>query len=210
MNPEIRKFVLLNPSILKAFGFHGLELAAYAFEIQAYQKGYVCIEAVKRDKSGHFFKDDGAPCPHRRGGQQKQSGERKQKYGKLAEKLVRSSDAMKRINNPTGETITASDGKPAIFNEKSVKHVVGDHSKSIGKTRMSEFAIAQDTTATGLSFESVNKGKPQTEFIKKYTIGDKEFFYYTSRRGNSNVVYSWHSITETNYKRKKAEWESQQ
>ena len=68
MDPEIRKFVLLNPSMLKAFGFHGLELAAYAFEIQAYQKGYVCIEAVKRDKSGHFFKDDGAPCPHRKGG----------------------------------------------------------------------------------------------------------------------------------------------
>ena len=67
MDPEIRKFVLLNPSMLKAFGFHGLELAAYAFEIQAYQKGYVCIEAVKRDKNGHFFKDDGAPCPHRKG-----------------------------------------------------------------------------------------------------------------------------------------------
>lgn len=144
------------------------------------------------------------------GRKSKQSGGRKQKYGKLAEKLVRSSDAMKRINNPTGETITASDGKPAIFNEKSVKHVVGDHSKSIGKIRMSEFAIAQDTTATGLSFESVNKGKPQTEFIKEYDTGAEKKYFYTSRRGNSNVVYSWHSISESNYKRKKTEWESQQ
>ena len=193
--------------MLKAFGFHGLELAAYAFEIQAYQKGYVCIEAVKRDKSGHFFKDDGAPCPHRKsGGQSRQSGGRKAKYGKLAEKLVRAPDAMKRINNPTGETITASDGKPAIFNEKSVKHVVGDHTKAIGKTRMKELGIAQDTTATGLSFESVNKGKPQTEFIKKYIIGDKEVFYYTSRRGNSSVVYSWHELTVSNYQRKLGEW----
>ena len=138
------------------------------------------------------------------------SGGRKQKYGKLAEKLVGSADAMKRINNPTGETITASDGKPAIFNEKSVKHVVGDHTKAIGKTRMKELGIAQDTTATGLSFESVNKGKPQTEFIKKYTIGDKEFFYYTSRRGNSSVVYSWHELREEQYIRKIAEYKKHQ
>lgn len=67
MNDDTRKLVLLNPNLLKTYDFHGVELAAYAFEIQAYQKGYVCIEAVKRDKSGHFFKDDGAPCPHRNG-----------------------------------------------------------------------------------------------------------------------------------------------
>ena len=206
MNSEIRKFVLLNPSMLKAFGFHGLELAAYAFEIQAYQKGYVCIEAVKRDKSGHFFKDDGAPCPHRRGGgQPKESGGRKQKYGKLAEKLVRSSDAMKRINNPTGETITASDGKPAIFNEKSVKHVVGDHSPQDGRRRMEELYFAQDTTATGLSFESVNKGKPQTEFIKEYDTGAKKKYFYTTRRGKSNLVYSWHEISSRKFEEKRKE-----
>ena len=210
MNPEIRKFVLLNPSMLKAFGFHGLELAAYAFEIQAYQKGYVCIEAVKRDKSGHFFKDDGAPCPHRKGGgQPRQSGGRKAKYGKLAEKLVRSSDAMERINNPTGETITASDGKPAIFNEKSVKHVVGDHSIREGFNRMSELGIAKETVATGLSFESVNKGKPQTEFIKEYDTGAKKKYFYTARRGNDKVVYSWHNLSFNQYARKKAQYMTQ-
>lgn len=67
MNDDTRKLVLLNPNLLKTYDFHGVEFAAYAFEIHAYQKGYVCIEAVKRDKSGHFFKDDGAPCPHRNG-----------------------------------------------------------------------------------------------------------------------------------------------
>ena len=188
MNPEIRKFVLLNPSMLKAFGFHGLELAAYAFEIQAYQKGYVCIEAVKRDKSGHFFKDDGATCPHRKGGKSKQTGGRKQKYGNLAEKLVRAPDAMKRINNPTGETITASDGKPAIFNEKSVKHVVGDHSPQDGRRRMEELYFAQDTTATGLSFESVNKGKPKPN-LSKNTIRGRRKNIFIRQEGVNPILF---------------------
>lgn len=200
MDKNLRQAVLACPEVLRYLDLPGIERAALGFEIM--------LVAVSRDDYGHFYKYDSAPCPHKKGGKVKPKG--KAKYGKLAEKLVRVSDAMKRINNSTGETITASDGKPAIFNEKSVKHVVGDHSKSIGKIRMNELGIAQDTTATGLSFESVNKGKLQTEFIKEYDTGAEKKYFYTSRRGNSNVVYSWHSISESNYKRKKTEWESQQ
>ena len=136
-------------------------------------------------------------------------GSKERKYGKLADKLVRSSDAMRRINNPKGETITASDGNPAIFNEQSVKHVVGDHSLREGFTRMSELYFAQDTTATGLHFESLNKGKKQTEFIKEYDTGKKSYFY-TSRRGKDKVVYSWYKIKKNQYARKYAEWEKSQ
>ncbi|MDY6068425.1 MAG: hypothetical protein SPI34_01695 [Opitutales bacterium] len=75
---------------------------------------------------------------------------------------------------------------------------------------MKELDIAQDTTATGFAFTSVNKGKTQTEFIKKYNTGGKEKFYYTARRGKAGYVYSWYELTKTNYKRKHNEWEAQQ
>lgn len=138
----------------------------------------------------------------------KQSGgsSKKAKYGTLEKKLVRISDAFKRVNNPKGETITAADGKPAIFNSQSLKHIIGDHSKTVGKIRMEELDIAQDTTATGLTSPSINKGKPQTEFIKRYEIGGKESFYYTSRRGKSNVIYSWHALSKGQYARKLDEY----
>lgn len=142
--------------------------------------------------------------------QPKQQKTKKDKYGTLATKLVKVADAYRRIDNYKGETITAADGKPAIFNKQSLKHVVKDHSKTVGKIRMEELDIAQDTTATGLAFSSLNKGKPQTEFIKKYKTGGKERFYYTARRGKAGYVYSWHELTKTNYKRKYNEWEAQQ
>lgn len=143
----------------------------------------------------------------KRGGKQKGGNSKEKRYGSLKEKLVKSKDAFSRINNPKGEVVKASDGVDSIFNSQSVKHVVKDHSKSIGKIRMEELGIAQDTTQTGKHFNSLNKGKSQTEFIKEYDIGGKKRFYYTSRRGKSRVVYSWHQITETNYKRKLKEWE---
>ena len=158
-------------------------------------------------------------CPHKwgrgggfspkRGGGNGEGGKRA-KYGELAEKLVKSSDAMRRINNPKGETIAAADGKPAVFNAQSVKHVKFDHKGNEGIKRMSELAIAQDTTATGKHFESLNKGKKQTEFIKEYNIGGKKKYFYTARRGKNSVVYSWHTLNENQYARKLAEWEKSQ
>lgn len=192
----------------------GLEVAAANFNAQIRK-----LEAVSRDRHGHFYKPDGAACPHSDGGgkneksgnkqrPRKQSGgsSKKAKYGTLEKKLVRSSDSFKRINNPKGETIIAVDGKPAIFNSQSVKHVVFDHTFLVGEIRMRELDIAQDTTATGLAFPTINKGKPQTDFIKKYDIGGNEVFYYTSRRGISKIVYSWHSISKGQYIRKLAEY----
>ena len=197
MNPEIRKFVLLNPSMLKAFGFHGLELAAYAFEIQAYQKGYVCIEAVKRDKSGHFFKDDGAPCPHRKGRGQKRSPK---KEIKLPEgfKSVAVKDVKARIGGTNSETVTASDGKNARFSQIGINHFKG---KGLEKAkRLQSLDVAQDTVKTGEHFDSYipNTTIPQTEFIKDY--GDK--FYYTARRKDTEEVYSWHELENWQFRKK--------
>lgn len=149
--------------------------------------------AQARCKPGH--------CIHKwaQNGGNKSGSDKRAKYGSLANKLIKSSDAMRRINNPKGETITASDSKPAIFNKQSVKHVVGDHSKMDGRKRMEELYFAQDTTATGLSLKSVNK----TEFIKEYDVGTKKKYFYTARRGNSNIVYSWHEITNRKFNEKK-------
>ena len=164
--------------------------------------------------SEHLKESDGAACPHSNGGggnkgnkqrprKQSGGGSKKAKYGTLEKKLVRSSDSFKRINNPKGETIIAADGKPAIFNSQSVKHVVGDHSVKDGRRRMKELFFAQDTTATGISFESLNKGKKQTEFIKEYDTGEGKRYFYTARRGKSNVVYSWHEISSRKFEEKK-------
>ena len=198
MNPEIRKFVLLNPGMLKAFGFRGLELAAYAFEIQAYQKGYVCIEAVKRDKNGHFFKDDGAPCPHRKGGRQKQSPK---KEIKLPDgfKSIAVKNVYDRIGGTNGETITASDGNEARFSQIGINHF---KRKTITERnqRLQSLDVAQDTVKTGEHFDSYipNTNIPQTEFIKDY--GNK--FYYTARRKDTGEVYSWHELSPSQFKRK--------
>ena len=150
-------------------------------------------------------------CTHKwaKGGCQKKTpddGGKKKKYGALAEKLVKSSEAFRRIDNPKGETITASDGKIAIFNSQSIKHVVGDHTEKDGRKRMEELYFAMDTTATGISFESLNKGKKQTEFIKEYDTGTgRKKFFYTARRGKSNIIYSWHEISGRRFLNKKKE-----
>ena len=117
---------------------------------------------------------------------------------------------MRRINNPKGETITASDGKPAIFNAQSVKHVKFDHKGNEGIKRMEELYFAQDTTSTGKHFNSLNKGKKQTEFIKEYDTGNKKRYFYTARRGDNGVVYSWHELNANQYARKLSQWQKSQ
>lgn len=113
MNDDIRKLVLLNPNLLKTYDFHGVELAAYAFEIHAYQKGYVCIEAVKRDKSGHFFKDDGAPCPHKSFSQTKETAEsvkRKESGVKAVKEILSGKSQSTEMRTASGQKVIFQKG----------------------------------------------------------------------------------------------------
>ncbi len=55
-----RRLILLNPELMKVLDLHGVERAAAGFEIM--------LAATPRDDRGHFYKDAGAPCPHKKGG----------------------------------------------------------------------------------------------------------------------------------------------
>lgn len=74
---------------------------------------------------------------------------------------------------------------------------------------MVEFSLAVDTATTGYSFESLNKGKKQTDFIKEYDLKNGKKLFYTARRGRDNVIYSWHELNPNQYKRKFEEWKKQ-
>lgn len=60
MNASIVRAVLVCPELLRTLDIHGIERAALGFEIM--------LAATPRDDHGHFYKDEGAPCPHKKGG----------------------------------------------------------------------------------------------------------------------------------------------
>lgn len=60
MNASIVRAVLVCPELLRTLDLHGVERASAGFEIM--------LAATPRDDRGHFYKDEGAPCPHKKGG----------------------------------------------------------------------------------------------------------------------------------------------
>lgn len=114
MNDNIRKLVLLNPNLLKAYDFHGVELAAYAFEIVLYQKGMVSLECDRpRDKSGHFYGEDGAACPHKSFSQTKETAEsvkRKESGVKAVKEILSGKSQATEMRTASGQKVIFQKG----------------------------------------------------------------------------------------------------
>ncbi len=114
MNDDIRKLVLLNPNMLKAYDFHGVELAAYAFEIMLYQKGMVSLECDNpRDKSGHFYGEDGAACPHKSFSQTKETAEsvkRKESGVKAVKEILSGKSQATEMRTASGQKVIFQKG----------------------------------------------------------------------------------------------------
>lgn len=114
MNDDIRKLVLLNPNLLKTYDFHSVELAAYAFEIVLHQKGIVSIECDKpRDKSGHFYGEDGAACPHKSFSQTKETAEsvkRKESGVKAVKEILSGKSQATEMRTASGQKVIFQKG----------------------------------------------------------------------------------------------------
>ena len=181
----------------------GLEVAAAAFDAQIRK-----LEAVSRDKHGHFYKHDGAACPHSDGGR-KQRSQKPQREKKLKMpdgfEPVSIKTVYERIGNSKGETVIAADGKPARFSKVGIRHFKGKGFEK--QIRLQSLDVAIDTVKTGYFYESIipnSGGMVQTEFIKKY--GKK--YYYTARRKDSGEIYSWHNLKERKFYQKMNAYEA--
>ena len=152
---------------------------------------------------------------HKKGNKQNTGMDRqavKRKYGALAEKVAGKNDALDKVNKSDGYSVTGADKIKSDFTKKSLSHIYDkSHSPKVAKKRMREFQIAVDTTSTGKYIKTLSgSGKKQTEFFKAYKTGKSEDFYYTARRGEDGVVYSWHQINKKTYNKKMTEWKRQQ
>ena len=188
MDKNLRQAVLACPEVLRYLDLHGIELAAIGFDIM--------LAAVSRDDHGHFYKDGGAPCPHKKRGKAKPE----EKALKLPEgfKAVEIPDVYRRIGGTHSEIVKGSDGKPSKFSQLGINHFKNKGFEKI--KRLKSLDVAQDTVRAGKHFESKipNTDITQTEFIKDY--GKKLF--YTARRNDTGEVYSWHELERWQYKKK--------
>lgn len=165
-------------------------------------EGSAFVEAVSRDRHGHFYKPDGAACPHSDGGG-KQHSQKPQREKKLKMpdgfEPVPIKTVYERIGNNNSETVIAADGKPARFSKVGIRHFKGKGFEK--QIRLQSLDVAIDTVKTGYFYESIipnSGGMVQTEFIKKY--GKK--YYYTARRKDSGEIYSWHGLEDWQYNKK--------
>ncbi len=195
-----------NPKKLKTF--EGLERSAISLEIHCLQRGLIPFgyapylgatdEQIKafiveaRCKPNQCVHQWAKNAPKRR-----RTRKAKKQVFPEGFKPVKKQDSISRIGGDNSETITGSDGKPSTFSQVGINHF-SSKKRDERNNRLRSLGIAQDTVKTGLHFESLKEGKPQTEFIKSYN----DTFFYTARRDENGMVYTWHEIREEKYNKK--------
>ena len=111
MDKNLRQAVLACPEVLRYLDLHGIELAALGFEIM--------LAAVSRDSHGHFYKDDSAPCPHRKGGAARIEPRETPESVKRKEEGVRAIKFVMRSGEPS--EMRTSSGRKVVFERGTAK-----------------------------------------------------------------------------------------